>query len=238
MELHPGAAGHNGDTESSAVVEPASGTRRVGFAERQPFPQRRVLGQLGSLPRIRARHPALRTSEAGSQRAANFRLQRPPENGFWMDMEFNAPEWRDVARGQRPGRSWSRDTTDPPLGWRALTSRGHISRVPSGLSSHKQSPPQVPAWSICWHPVHLFTSGGRVECGTSDLPGSAPSSPLVRLPLSAHSCPCSRHLDVRGHHWAACGRAGVLGLRGFSLESAAARVCREGGRRLSECARR
>ena len=40
-------------------------------------------------------------------------------------------------------------------------------------------------------------------------------------------------LDVLGHHRAACSRAGVLGSRGFSLESAAARVCREAGARVS-----
>ena len=45
--------------------------------------------------------------------------------------------------------------------------------------------------------------------------------------LSSRTCPCGRPLDVLGHHRAACRRAGVLGSRGFSLESAAARVCRE-----------
>ena len=50
------------------------------------------------------------------------------------------------------------------------------------------------------------------------------------LPLSAHSCRCGRPLDVRGHHQAACGRAGVLGRRGFPLESAAAASAeRQGG---------
>ena len=33
--------------------------------------------------------------------------------------------------------------------------------------------------------------------------------------------------------WAACAQAGVLGRRGFALESAAARVCREAGARVS-----
>ena len=53
------------------------------------------------------------------------------------------------------------------------------------------------------------------------------------LPLSTHSCRCGRPLDVRGHHRAACGRAGVLGRRRFPLESAAARICREAGGRVS-----
>ena len=47
------------------------------------------------------------------------------------------------------------------------------------------------------------------------------------LPLSSHSCRCGRPLDCLGHHRATCLRAGVLGRRGYALESAAGRVCRE-----------
>ena len=53
------------------------------------------------------------------------------------------------------------------------------------------------------------------------------------LPLTSRTCWCGRPLDPRGHHRAACPRAGVLGSRGFSVESAAARVCREAGARVS-----
>ena len=53
------------------------------------------------------------------------------------------------------------------------------------------------------------------------------------LPLSSRTCQCGRPLDVFGHHRAVCSRSGVLGSRGFSVESAAARVCREAGARVS-----
>ena len=52
------------------------------------------------------------------------------------------------------------------------------------------------------------------------------------LPLSTRNCRCGRPLDSLGHHRAACAVAGVLGRRGFPLESAAARVCREAGARV------
>ena len=52
------------------------------------------------------------------------------------------------------------------------------------------------------------------------------------LPLSLHTCRCGRPIDSFGHHRAACARAGVLGRRGFALESAAARICREAGGRV------
>ena len=53
------------------------------------------------------------------------------------------------------------------------------------------------------------------------------------LPLTSRVCRCGRPLDSCGHHRAACSRAGVLGSRGDVLESAAARVCREAGGRVS-----
>ena len=53
------------------------------------------------------------------------------------------------------------------------------------------------------------------------------------LPCSARNCRCGRPLDSSGHHRAACAVAGVLGRRGFVVESAAARVCREAGARVS-----
>ena len=53
------------------------------------------------------------------------------------------------------------------------------------------------------------------------------------LPLSSRACRCGRLLDCLGHHRASCSRAGVLGRRGFALESAVAQVCREAGARVS-----
>ena len=52
------------------------------------------------------------------------------------------------------------------------------------------------------------------------------------LPLSKRSCRCGRLLNAFGHHRAACSRSGVLGRRGFPLESATVRVCREAGGRV------
>ena len=52
------------------------------------------------------------------------------------------------------------------------------------------------------------------------------------LPSSSRVCRCGRPLDSSGHHRAAF-VAGVLGSRGFAVESAAARVCREAGGRVS-----
>ena len=54
-----------------------------------------------------------------------------------------------------------------------------------------------------------------------------------QLPLSSATCRCGQPLDSRGHHRGACATAGVLGRRGYPLESCAARICREAGATVS-----
>ena len=49
------------------------------------------------------------------------------------------------------------------------------------------------------------------------------------LPLTVRSCRCGLPVDACGHHRAACARAGVLGRRGYALETVTARICREAG---------
>ena len=55
----------------------------------------------------------------------------------------------------------------------------------------------------------------------------------LQLPLSQQTCSCGRPIDSLGHHRAFYTRTGALGRRGFALESAAARVCREAGGRVT-----
>ena len=53
------------------------------------------------------------------------------------------------------------------------------------------------------------------------------------LPLSARFCRCGLPLDLRGHHRAACARAGILGRREYAFETVTARICREAGGRVT-----
>ena len=57
------------------------------------------------------------------------------------------------------------------------------------------------------------------------------SNPLTRpcYPLSSRICRCGRTIDHFGHHRAACTWPGGLARRGFAIESAVARIHREGG---------
>ena len=53
------------------------------------------------------------------------------------------------------------------------------------------------------------------------------------LPLTVRNCWCNLPVDSRGHHRAVCARSGVLGGRGWAVENAAARICREAGGRVT-----
>ena len=55
----------------------------------------------------------------------------------------------------------------------------------------------------------------------------------LHLPLSARFCRCRRPLDPLGDHRAACAQSGVLRARRGPLERASARICREGGARVT-----
>ena len=56
---------------------------------------------------------------------------------------------------------------------------------------------------------------------------------LPHPPSCVPVCRCGRPLDSFGHHRAGCPRAGLLARRGFAVEMAAAKVCREAGARVT-----
>ena len=191
MELYPGVVGHRKD---SAFVEFPSSTWGVGLAERHSVPRLPRIGPAGQIHshEFEKGIPALRTmsgspcSDADIQKAAIFRLQQPAGTGLWMSDSMpqsggTLPEGRDQADPQRTGTPQNHVSGGNV--WPALTSRGHFSRVSSGPSFHMRTEPSSgPNVVNLLASVHLFTSGGRVALGTSDLLGSAPSSSLVPPP--------------------------------------------------------
>ena len=153
---------------------------------------------------------------------------------------FHAPSWQELAAGVRPEQLQDVDMEPgiPRHGWqRAATVPVH------GLLIEGTVRPRLSATEKA-----LFRSQGGPLAGIPFL--CFPTSRLSRmdssvfrvlllrrlwlpLPPSSRFCRCGRPLDSSGHHRAACAQAGVLGRRGFALESAAARVCREAGARVS-----
>ena len=153
---------------------------------------------------------------------------------------FDAPEWETLLTSLPralaaliPGA-----LAVPEQGWQHVASLVVEERFVNTVVVPRASPA---------HRAMLRSQGGPL----SGLPFTTlPLSPLQRfdshlfrvlllrrlhlpLPLSSRACRCGRLLDCLGHHRASCSRAGVLGRRGFALESAVARVCREAGARVS-----
>ena len=99
--------------------------------------------------------------------------------------------------------------------------------------ARRPSPVAVSKRSSFWSAVHKFPCIPPLEILVAGISGPPFAAPLAPLPLTSRVCRCGRPLDSCFHHRAACSRAGVLGSRGYALESAAARVCREAGGRDS-----
>ena len=152
---------------------------------------------------------------------------------------FESPSWAELQEGLRP-QQFTFDEMEPGVsthGWQFFAAQVVEQRFRSKV-----------VWPRCTSTEQALLrsqSGPMSGLPFSAVPSSSARFPahlfrmlLLRrlwlpLPLTSRTCRCGRLLDVHGHHRAACSRAGVLGGRGFSVESAAARVCREAGARVS-----
>ena len=146
------------------------------------------------------------------------------------DVGFNAPSWEALADGVRPEVN-SLDDAGPGMpqhGWQFkamqnvddfFMSTSIWPRLPDAskaLLRSQSGPLSGLPFTCCPAAFHsrFYAQVFRVL--------------LLRrlwlsLPPSSRSCRCGRPLDVLGHHRAAGANVGVLGRRGFALESAAAR---------------
>ena len=151
------------------------------------------------------------------------------------DAGFTPPSWDDLATGtvEEEAQHGEVEPNQPRHGWQSRAAREVESRSLHAITEVLQIPQQA-----------LLRSQGRplasapFVCMPVDRVFRIDSQPfrilLLRclrmpLPLTVHSCRCGRLLDSLGHHRSACAVAVVLGRRGFPLENAAARICREAG---------
>ena len=214
---------------------------RIGGAQRVTSVCGCVLGQLGGL----FAHDPGQTS-----RGANMFLEKLEG---WPDtlflgaaavsartltgtVGFEPPSWRTLADGARP------EPQEPDEFEPGISPQGWQHEAASRVKRH------------FWDQVLFSRMGPRERALVRSQAGAgaglaltvAPTSHLTRipphlfrvvllhrlrlpLPLSLHACRCGCQIDQFGHHQAACARAGVLGRRGFALESTAGRICREAG---------
>ena len=196
------------------------------------------------LPMIRDRHPAVATMivnalDGDTASPCVGAVRRAAQDLAGVE-DFEVPQWRALAAGLRPPprepeefepgsqrAGWQHEaSTRVEREFRRSSVLNHMSRRDRALLRSQSGPVAGVALS------------------------TTPSSPMTRmepalfrvllqrrlalpLPLSNRTCRCGRPLDAFGHHRAACARCGVLGRRGFALESAAGRVCREAGTRVA-----
>ena len=198
-----------------------------------------VLGHLAdTLPMIRERHPEVADLIVGG--AISPCLGSACKAATTLDEVdgFEVPSWSAVTAGQRPPIM---EVEDSEPGVRQGWQHAAAIRIESSFRTEILMPRMSPVEQA------LLRSQSGPCAG---VPFSAcPSSPPTRidsalfpvllqrrlhlpLPLSKRICGCGQPLDPFGHHRAACSRTGALGMRGFALESAAARVCREAGGRV------
>ena len=195
-----------------------------------------------SLPMIRERHPEVARTIIDRAGRPNPPPSLESAVRVARDLEgvdgFEVPSWEALSLGERPAPR-EPDEFEPGgerHGWQhEAASRverqyreGLLPRITESEKAQlrSQSGP-LAGMTLSVALSNVFT---RIE------------SPLFRvllqrrlrlaLPLSARQCRCGRPLDIVGHHRAGCARAGFLGRRGFAVESAGARICREAGGRV------
>ena len=153
---------------------------------------------------------------------------------------FDIPSWRSLAAGVRPP---PRDPEDHEPG---SSRQGWQHEASSRVEQQFRALDLFPRITDTEKTMLRSQSGP----GAGAFLSSTPSNPLTRIdsssfrtllcrrlrlaiPLSTRICRCGRTIDHFGHHRAACARSGVLARRGFAVESAVARICREGGGRVA-----
>ena len=192
------------------------------------------------LPMVHRRHPEVaRMMVGGLARGAAscFTAVRGCVQSL-VDVGFEPPEWESLLVDARPQFEEEEDPTQPKIGWQK-----------KGVSQVEQHHLQTVVWPTLSEPERALWrshSGPLASVVFVALPTTRTTriepqlfrvllSRRLRLPLpfTSRSCRCGRLHDVFGHHRAACAEAGVLGRRGYALESAGAQVCREAGGRVS-----
>ena len=188
------------------------------------------------LPMIQARHPAVAALMVQHLEGESWSPSMAAASRAATQLEgmagFAVPLWSDLARGLRPEQR-DHEPGTARAGWQYEAS-SRVDFKASCLFPH-MSPSEralVRSQSGSGAGVALLTSPSSPLTGIE--------SPLFRalllqrrlrlpLPLSERMCRCGHFIDSYGHHRAACSRTGVLGRRGFALESVAVRICREAG---------
>ena len=146
-------------------------------------------------------------------------VQQEPQN-----VGFTFPSWEELTRCSMEAPAFDEEPDQPRVGWQAIASRA----VESSFLNVVLATLSDPDTALQKSHRGPLASARFVSFSTSHATRLEPqvlevccSVVCVSYPLTARVCRCGRL------HRSACGVAGVLGRRGFPLETAAARICRE-----------
>ena len=151
---------------------------------------------------------------------------------------FELPSWVDLAEGLRPNFAAVEDELGMPrFGWQRVAAvcvedNFKTHRLLPTMASAERAQMRSQAGPLASVPFVAFPSCRFAQFGSQQFRTLLLRRLHLPLPLSTRYCRCGRPFDCLGHHRAACSVAGILGKRGFPLENAAARVCREAGARV------
>ena len=162
-----------------------------------------------------------------------------------QDMGFRPREWHALANGDRPHGFPDPDDVGPRhCGWQRVATQDAngffwTTAVWPRLSDNSRASLRSQGGPLAGLPFSCCPSSFHTRFTLQVFRVLLLRRLWLPLPLTKRTCGCGRLLDSSGHHRAACANVGVLGRRGFALESAATRVCREAGGRASvnQCVR-
>ena len=134
---------------------------------------------------------------------------------------FEPPSWEALVQGARPPE---REPDDFEPGQQG---QNCSSEAAATLAEHEQAMLRSQSGPLAGTPFAAAPSTWLTRVDSHLFRVLLSRRLRLPLPFSSRLCQCGRSLDVFGHHRAACSRAGVLGRRGFPVESVAVRICRE-----------
>ena len=171
-----------------------------------------------SLHMIEQRHPAVANQilhELTHHQEAGFHVAAASiarEELIQVGFTAPGPQVEDHQIGM-PGDGWQQAATD------AVHTHLVETSVRPRLSATEQAMLRSQGGPLSGVPYSCFPTSALPRFDASQFRVLMLRRLWLPLPPSSRNCRCGRLLDVLGHHRAACAEAGVLGRRGFALES-------------------
>ena len=150
------------------------------------------------------------------------------------------PTWDAVVAGATPDHIHNTPVEEPRVhrGWQQHVSNTvekvfNTEAVWPSLDANERALALSQSGPLAGVPFHCFPTSYATRMDSEIFRTLLLRRLRLPLPLNARVCRCGRLPDSLGNHRSACAVSGALVRRGFEVEVAVARICREGGARVS-----